>query len=162
MRKSWWVWLPAACVWAEMGRVGGRRGVIDTQRSDVDATVCKSHQNCKIVLRHRNNFIALLRAVNKYTTSYCSLPHRQEEKINKGKKKTKPWSKYCFEELIGPIFLHGCFLRSAADKRRCQVENSRAAKHDKSPTHFWWLLARLHLPTECKWRGEFPLDLKLC
>lgn len=45
-----------------MGRLSptGKKGFIDIRGSDVYATVCKSHQNCKILLLHRNNFIVRL------------------------------------------------------------------------------------------------------
>ena len=44
----------------------GKKGFIGTQRSDVYARVCKSHQNCKIVLLLKKNFIvSQLKAVSK-------------------------------------------------------------------------------------------------
>lgn len=51
-----------------MGRLSptGKKGFIGTQRSDVYARVCKSHQNCKIVLLLRKYFIvSQLKAVSK-------------------------------------------------------------------------------------------------
>lgn len=52
-----------------MGRLsttGKKGGFIGVHRSDVYATVCKSHQNCKILLLHRNYFIVrLLKPVSK-------------------------------------------------------------------------------------------------
>lgn len=55
-----------------MGRLSptGKRGFIGTRRSDVYARVCKSHQNCKIVLLLTNYFIvSRLKAVSKLCVS---------------------------------------------------------------------------------------------